>query len=150
MESVQKQSKQQRDTEKSAREPKSKKSNDKNLTKNIQHPIIPANISNAISSHSDLLSKSIALNRTLLKEKDSLILLQQNYMEKCNEFVEKETKLKNLKIRMEKLLETPDKNFITLSEESTMKDLNELPPVASKLVDEVKGINNIFEHYLKI
>lgn len=94
-----------------------------------QHPE-NLEVSKSISIHSKLLGKSYNLNRSLLKEKDSLILLQQNYIEKCNEYSEKEVHLNGLKKRMAQLLEAQDaeSNFITWNDEVSTKEVNSSKP----------------------
>lgn len=94
-----------------------------------QHPE-NLEVSKSILIHSKLLGKSYNLNRSLLKEKDSLILLQQKYIEKCKEYSEKEVHLNVLKKRMAQLREAQDveSNFITLNDEVSKKEVHSNKP----------------------
>lgn len=133
-EPVAKSTKEGRSIETTTNERKSKKDVvDKKAKKNIPK------ISKSISIHSDLLTETYELNRKLLSEKDSLISLQKKYIDKCNEYNQKEEQLNTLKKRVTQLLKVQDSesNFINLTEEYAL-------PIEPKLLEAVEGTNTIF------
>lgn len=80
-------------------------------------------ISKGLSTLSDLLGKIYQINRDLMEEKDGLMSMQQKYIEKCQEFIEKQELFNDLKKRMAQLQDEHnlEMNFIMLTEEDVFE-----------------------------